>query len=255
MSRVGPSPRILFCVFLTLFLLACGGAAAAPPSASEAPSEAEATQPQPDVTLLPEIPTSEGPSFPIIGMPEPAIPEQRRLTLEYPPRIRAGDSDIVRLTLEVDQSGNITPTAVVEGNITTGETIEIPNLYETHHVIAEARFDVAGIQVSPPGLSSEVLEPGQTVRFFWSIRPEQTGTYRGTVWLYLRFVDKVSGKESQRPVSAQIVEIEAVNLLGIPANVVRVAGGAGSVIGGIIGFPFFEDIVKFLFGRRRKRTP
>ena len=254
MSRVGPSTRILFCVFLILFILACGGAAAAPPSASEAPSAVEATQPQPDATLLPAVPTSEGPSFPIVGMPEPAIPERRRLTLEYPPRIRAGDSDIVRLTLEVDQSGNITPTAVVEGNVTTGETIEIPNLYETHHVIAEARFDVAGMQVSPSGLSSEVLEPGQTVRFFWSIRPEQVGTYRGTVWLYLRFVDKVSGEESQRPVSAQIVEIEAVNLLGIPANVVRVAGGAGSVIGGIIGFPFFEDIVKFLFGRRRKRT-
>jgi len=253
MSRVGPTPRILFCVWLTLLILACGGAAATPPSASEAPAEVESTQPQPDATLLPLVPTAEGPSFPIIGMPEPAIPEQRRLTLEYPPRIRAGDSDVVRLTLEVDQSGNITPTAVVEGNVTTGQTIEIPNLYESHHVIAEARFDVAGLQVSPPELSSQTLEPGQTVRFFWSIRPEQTGTYRGTVWLYLRFVDKVSGEESQKPVSAQIVEIEAVNLWGIPANVVRVAGGAGSVIGGIIGFPFFEDILKFLFGRKRKR--
>ncbi len=255
MSRAGYSARILFCGFLTLFILACGGAAATPPSAGEAPAEEEATQPQTEATLLPLIPTAEGPSFPIINMPDPAIPEQRRLTLEYPPRIRAGDSDVIRLTLEVDPSGNITPTAVVEGNVTTGDTIEIPNLYETHHVIAEARFDVAGLQVSPPALSSEVLEPGQTVRFFWSVRPEQTGTYRGTVWLYLRFVDKVSGEESQRPVSAQIVEIEAVNFFGISANIVRVAGGAGSVIGGIIGFPFFEDIVKFLFGRRRRRTP
>jgi hypothetical protein len=121
-------------------------------------------------------------------------------------------------------------------------------------VIAEARFDVAGMQVSPPELTSQALAQGQTVRFFWSIRPEQAGTYRGTVWLSLRFVDKVSAEESQKAVSAQIVEIEAVSLFGIPANVVRVAGGAGSVIGSIIGFPFFEDIVRFLFGRRRKRT-
>ena len=255
MSRVSRSARILFCVFLIPFLLACGAAAATPPSADEAPAEAEATQPPPAATLLPLMPTAESPSLPIVNMPKPAIPEQRRLTLEYPPRIRAGDSDVVRLTLEVDQSGNITPTAVVEGNITTGETIEIPNLYATHHVIVEARFEVAGMQVSPPELSSQTLEPGQTVRFFWSIRPEQTGTYRGTVWVYLRFVDKVSGEESQRPISAQIVEIDAVNFFGIPANVVRVAGGAGSIIGSIIGFPFFEDIVKFLFGRRRKRRP
>jgi hypothetical protein len=184
---------------------------------------------------------------------QPAIPERRRLTLEYPPRVRAGDSDIVRLTLEVDESGDLTPTAVVEGNVITGETIEVPNLYESHDVIAEARFDVAGMQVSPPDLSSQTLFPGQTVRFFWSIRPEQPGTYRGTVWLHLRFVDKVSREESQTAVSAQVVEIEAVNLFGLPANVVRVAGGAGSIIGSIIGFPFFEEIVRFLFKRRRVR--
>lgn len=254
MSRVSFSTRILFCLLLILFILACGGTGAAPPSAGEEPPPAEATQAQPAGTLLPAIPTSEGPSFPIISMPEPAIPERRRLTLEYPPRIRAGDSDVVRLTLEVDQNGNLTRTAEVEGNVITGETIEIPNLYETHHIIVEARFDVSGIEVSPPDLTSQALAPGQTLRFFWSIRPEEVGTYRGTIWLYLRFVDKVSGEESQRAVSAQIVEIEAVNLFGIPANVVRVAGGAGSVIGSILGFPFFEDILRILFKRRRVGT-
>jgi hypothetical protein len=94
---------------------------------------------------------------------------------------------------------------------------------------------------------------GQAVSFFWSVRPEESGTYRGTVWFYLRFVDKVSGEESQRTVSAQLVEIEAVNLLGLPANLVRTAGGVGSVIGAVVGFPFFEDIVKFILGRRRRK--
>ena len=189
----------------------------------------------------------------IVNTPAPAIPERRRLTLEYPPQIRAGDSDVVRLTLEVDDSGNITPTAVVDGNVITGDVIEIPNLYETHHVIAEARFDVAGLQVSPPDLTSQTLLPGQTVRFFWSIRPTEEGIYRGTVWLHLRFVDKVSGEESQVAVSAQIVEIEAVKLLGVSTKTVRAFGGVGSVIGAIIGFPFFEDIIKFLLGRRKGR--
>lgn len=252
MTRFAVSPRSIFGLLLVLFTIACGALGAAPNPAEEP----AATEAPPEATLMPAIPTSQEPSgtqFPIIAVPQPAVPERRRLTIEYPPRIRAGDSDVVRLTLEVDQNGNITPTAVVAGNVITDETIEIPNLYETHHVIAEARFDVAGLQVSPPDLTSQTLEPGQTVRFFWSIRPEQPGTYRGTAWLYLRFVDKVSGEESQRAVSAQIVEIEAVNLFGIPANVVRVAGGAGSVIGSIIGFPFFEDIVRFLFGRRKTR--
>jgi hypothetical protein len=92
--------------------------------------------------------------------------------------------------------------------------IEIPNLYETHNVITEARFDIAGIQVSPPDLTSQTLEQGQSVTFYWSIRPAEVGVYRGTIWLYLRFVDKSNGEESQKAVSAQTVEIEAVNLFG-----------------------------------------
>ena len=239
-------PHFLFLFLALLALLsaglACGGAGSASEPEPIAEQTALATQMEP------------GDEQPIIANTQvPSIPERRRLTLEYPPQIRAGDSDIVRLTLEVDEAGNITPTAVVDGNVITGEVIEIPNLYETHHVVAEARFDVTGLQASPPDLTSQTITPGQTVRFFWSIRSEEEGIYRGTVWLYLRFVDKVSGEESQRAVSAQMVEIEAVKLLGIPANVVRFAGGVGSVVGAIIGFPFFEDILKFLFARRRGR--
>lgn len=181
------------------------------------------------------------------------MPERRYLKLEFPPRIRAGDSDIVRLTLEVDDQGNIVPTAEVEGNVVTGEVIEIPNLYQTHQVIAEARFDIAGMEVRPTELISEPISQGQAAVFYWSIRPSETGIYRGTIWFYLRFVDKVSGEESQKTVSAQTVEIEAVNFLGIPVNIARSAGVVGSVVGSIIGFPFFEDIVKFLFKKRSKK--
>lgn len=190
---------------------------------------------------------------PISPTSPPAIPERRRLTLEFPPQIRAGDSDIVRLTLEVDDLGNVTPTAEVGGNVVTGEVIEIPNLYETHNVIAEARFDIAGMQVSPEGLTSQPLAQGQSVSFFWSILPADAGVYRGTVWLYLRFVERVGGAESPRAVSAQPVEIEAVNFLGMSGELARTVGVVGSIAGTVVGFPFLEDILRLLFGRRRKR--
>ena len=180
------------------------------------------------------------------------MPERRYLKLEFPPKVRAGDSDIVRLTLEVDDKGNIVPTAEVEGNVVQGEVIEIPNLYETHHVIAEARFDIAGMEVRPSELISEPISQGQTAVFYWSIRPTETGLYRGTIWLYFRFVDKSSGEESRKTVSAQLLEIEAANFLGLPATLARSTGVVGSILGTIIGFPFFEDIVKFLFRKRSK---
>jgi hypothetical protein len=244
-------PIVLMGAVLALAMLACGMGAGSPAPeapAVEEPSIAEPTQ------LAPGEPSEEPVAVPTSFPAQlPAIPERRRLTLEFPSQIRAGDSDVIRLTLEVDDLGNITPTAQFDGNVVTGEVVEIPDLYETHDVIAEAKFDIAGVQVSPPELISQTLTRGQVVNFYWSVRPTEVGVYRGTVWFYLRFVDKVSEEESRKTVSAQIVGIEAVNFLGLPANVVRTFGGIGSVVGAIVGFPFFEDIVRFVFGRRRRK--
>jgi len=183
----------------------------------------------------------------------PAIPETRRLTLEFPPKMRAGvEGDIVRLTLEVDELGNITPTAQIDGNVVVGETVEIPDLYETHNVTVEARFDIAGMEVQPPEAIMEPLTRGQSATFYWSIRPQDPGKYRGTVWLHLNFTDKSTGEESRIAVSAQIVEIEAVDFFGLSVNVARTSGVVGSIVGGVVGFPFIEDILKFIFKRRRK---
>jgi len=213
----------------------------APPDGSEPIGVA------PTESLPSELPTSVIP----VSTPQPALPERRRLTLEFPPQIRAGDSDVVRLTLEVDDLGGITPTAEIGGNVVTGQVIEVQNLYETHHVIAEARFDMAGMEISPADLSSQPLAQGQSVTFYWSIRPPEAGVYRGTVWLYLRFVDKQNGEESQKAVSAQLVEIKATNLLGLSGNFARTSGVIGSVVGTVLGFPFFEDVLRSLIRRRK----
>ena len=229
--------------FYALSLLSGTGAAAPPPDASE-----PTAGPDPTATLVSISPT-DFPAF----TPQPAINEARRLTLEFPPTIRAGDSDIVRLTLEVDDLGNITPTAQFDDNVVTGEIVQIPNLYESHHVVAESRFDIAGVEVRPTELVSVPLAPGQSATFSWSVRPPDVGVYRGTIWLYLRFVDKVNGEESRTTVSAQIVEIKSVNFLGFSGSFARTTGLIGSVIGTIIGIPFFEDIVKYFYRRKTKK--
>jgi len=200
------------------------------------------------------VPTDQPTAQPNQPSAPPAILESRRLTLEFPPKMRAGvEGDIIRLTLEVDDLGNITPTAQVEGNVVVGETIEIPDLYETHNVTAEARLDLAGMQVQPAEAVYEPLKRGQSATFYWSIRPQETGVYRGTVWLHLNFADKSTGEESRIAVSAQIIEIEAVDFFGLSVNVARMSGVVGSVIGGVLGFPFLEDILKFLFKRKSNK--
>jgi hypothetical protein len=243
-------PRSIFLVatlaVLGMMQFACGAPSGLSPVESTvmptAAGQPSATQPV--VLPLPQ---------PTLTSIAPAIPETRRLTLEYPPRMRAGvEGDIVRLTLEVDDLGNITPTAKVEGNILTGETIQIPNLYETHNVTAEARLDLAGMTVQPPDTIYEPLSPGQSATFSWSIHPQEPGVYRGTVWLHLRFVDRLSGEESRIAISAQIVEIEAVDFFGLSVDLARTSGVLGSIIGGFLGFPFLEEILRFVFKKRGK---
>jgi hypothetical protein len=233
------------CAVIYLLTSQRSATSAVPPDSSSEPGAVQATAPLPS-----ELPTSSSPQITAL----PALPERRRLTIEFPPRMRAGDSDVVRLTIEVDELGNITPTAQIGGNVITGEVVEIPNLYESHQVIAETRFDIAGLEIRPAELVSEPLSPGTSVTFYWSIRPPEVGDYRGTIWLYLRFVDKLNGAESRKTVSAQIVEIEAVNFLGLSANFVRTTGIVGSVVGTVIGFPFLEDIVKFILKKRNKQN-
>jgi len=228
--------------FLTSRTLSHTGAAPPPPASSGESGSVQATESSPS-----ELPTSEISNLTAL----PALPERRRLTVEFPARIRTGDSDLVRLTLEVDELGNVTPTAEIGGNVITGQTVEIPNLYESHRVIAETRFDLAGMEVRPAELVSEPLSPGSSVTFRWSIHPAEVGTYRGTLWFYLRFVDKSTGEESRKTISAQTVEIEAVNFLGLSGSLARTTGVVGSIVGTVIGFPFLEDILKFILKKRK----
>lgn len=238
---------LLVCGFILIAAsLACGLGSAAPDAVAPgepAPAEPAAAQPTPGAL----IPVTGG------APPAAAIPEARRVTLEFPPSIRAGDSDVIRLTLEVDDLGNVTPTAVVGGNVVKGEVIEIPNLYETHNVVAEARLDLAGVEVKPEGEVNAPLEQGQSVTFFWSVRPAEAGTFRGTVWLYLLFTPKAGGEETRLPVSAQLIEINSTSLFGLGGGAARTLGAIGSVVGSVLGFPFFGDIVRFFWKRRRKK--
>jgi hypothetical protein len=250
LRKIFISAAVLMLIFASI---ACAAGSSPEPSAP-LPSD-PGIEPAPTLSVLLTQPAIAPTSQPTQIAASPAIPEIRRLTLEFPPKMRAGvEGDIVRLTLEVDDLGNITPTAEFEGNVVTGETIEIPDLYETHNVTAEAQLDLAGMLVQPPGVIYEPLKRGQSATFHWSIRPQETGIYRGTVWLHLNFADKSTGEQSRIAVSAQIIEIEAVDFFGLSVNLVRTSGVIGSIVGGVVGFPFIEEIIKFLFKKRKKKA-
>lgn len=237
--------RFLPTAVLLFFLAACA------PAATNVEPAANPTVPQ-DVlaTSSPAAVWTVTPSAPSA----PAILETRRLTIEWPPLVRAGDADVVRLTLEVDEGGWVTPTAEFAGHAVSGETVAIPDVFATHAVLAEARLDLAGVEVSPAGPTTEALLPGRSVTFYWSVRPREVGRYRGTVWLFLRFIPLAGGPESRSALAAMPIEIEAISFFGLRAEPARWLGTVGAFVGGALGFPFFEDVLRLLFRRRRRKT-
>jgi len=163
--------------------------------------------------------------------PVPAVPEERLLILEWPPKIRVGDSDLIILTLEMDEEGNLSATAQFADHQVKSTQVQITNLYDTHDVVAQARLDMAGVEYSPKGEISEPMRPGVPVKFSWSVLPRQVGSYRGTIWLHLQFIPLDGGESSRQALSAQVIDIDAVNLFGMAGAPARVVGAIGTIVG------------------------
>ena len=171
------------------------------------------------------------------GVPPPAVPEERQLTLQWPATLRQGDANhFVVLRLAVAEDGIVTPTVALIGDESSTEPVLIPNVYETHNVMAEARLDIAGLAVAPDEQVSLSLRLGETVEFRWNVRAGEIGTYRGTVWLYLRFLPLDGGPESREALKAMDIEIRTVNFLGIGGPAARLMGAAGVFIAGLFGY-------------------
>ena len=156
----------------------------------------------------------------------PSLPEARTIRLEYAPSMRAGDSQVVELSL------------VAEGGAAES------GVYEQYNVLVESRLDLPLADARPADAVSAALTDGRGAAFYWDVTPRQEGTLRGTAWLYLRFVPQAGGVETRQPVSAQLVEIRSKSLLKRTGSEARIWGVVGSVIGLAAGFPFVRRRAK-----------
>jgi hypothetical protein len=173
--------------------------------------------------------------------------EDRWLTLEWPQKMREGDTDIVHLILDVDSEGFITPTVSANGHTQASEPVKIPDLYDTHDLVVEARLDMAGIEIMPYNEIREPLIKGRPLFFNWRIRPGEAGIYRGTLWLYLNLNPK-DGRSSERiTLIAKRLEVECVTFLGLSGRWARILGFGGSLVSFFLGLPFIEKFFYWIY--------
>jgi hypothetical protein len=181
------------------------------------------------------------------GVPA-GVTEARSVVLEYPKEMREGDSDVVLLTLAAAENG-LTATAQFADHTTSETTVQIPNVYDTHSVQAEAQIDLPGANANPAAPIVLPVVPGQKVTFAWTLKPDLAGTYRGVVTMLLIFTPLAGGESTRQMLYSQALGVDVVNLFGIGGQPARLMGLAGTVIGSFITV---EDVVKWIFGIGKK---
>ena len=238
--------RFFLCALLVLGLLwitAC--ATSAPEEMTEEPvveepateelitEEAEAT-PQPAVE--PEIVSS--PTLPPPPVTEPSEPlptpviEQRMVELEWPPRLRLGDSDFVRLTL-IPQVDGYTVTTEFPDHTTVTETIEVQH-ESGYQLAAAARLDGVAFEISPSEEQEYSLTPGQPVTWRWSLQPRHAGQQRLSVTLQLRWIPLAdSGSFPRQAVAfSRSLDVRVVSFFGLTRGQAMTGGLLGLFFGG-----------------------
>jgi hypothetical protein len=169
----------------------------------------------------------------------PAVLETRQVRLEWPDSLRIGDDGEIRLSFEP------APGVATSPSLTAG----LRDVYDSYNLMAEGRFEVAGIRTDSTNPVRESMPAGQTVNYHWKISAVQEGVYSGTIWLSLRFLPLDGSSPSQEPIFVQRVDIQAGSLLGISGPLARLLGGLGIVLSVLVSF----DVMIGVLGRLVKK--
>ena len=183
------------------------------------PTEAPATFPSPQPTQeLQPAPTSYA--------------EQRVVELEYPPSMRLGDSDIIRLAL-IPYGEDYQVTTEFGEHETDVKPFDVqrPEGYELE---AEARLDGVGFEISPSEDWVQALPVGEQVTWRWSLTPRSPGQQRLTVTLILRWVPHVGTAGVQREATAfsRGLNVNVVSFFGLTRGQAMTGGMFGLIFGG-----------------------
>ena len=150
---------------------------------------------------------------------ELGLPEARVIRLEYSLAPRLGDSQVMDLRI-----------------LPAEESVGTETVYDAYTVLAEARLDMPLASVRPEGAISAPLSSASGATFYWDVSPRVGDEMEGTVWTYLRFIPKGGGAETRQAVSAQMVRIRSVSVLGRTGTQARALGVAGLCLGILLGW-------------------
>jgi len=176
-----------------------------------------------------------------IGEKQPSLAGKRQVRLEWPSSMRIGDEGKILLDFEYLEEGS--STSVLEAGFY--------DMYDSYNIMAESKLEAAGIKIEPANPTRVSILPGQSVHLEWLINSEQAGTYRGKVWLSLRFLPLDGKTPVQVPVYINEVELKVTSLMGLSVSMARFVGGVGVLLSLVL---VFNDMIQWSKDRKAMKT-
>lgn len=207
------------------------------PQATQAPAEAEAPAKEEPAAGQP----IESPAFtataPAETTPPPLEPalESRLVELEWPPKMRLGDSDIVRLALTPYQEGYIVQAEFPEHEVQS-QILQVERL-AGYTLAAAARLDGVGFDIQPSGDQRQYLPAGQPLTWRWTVRPRAAGQQRLAVMLLLQWLPEAGNPapERQTLLFSKGLDVRVASFMGLTQAQAAAGGFFSLVFGGGIG--------------------
>jgi hypothetical protein len=260
-------------VWMLLFAAGCGAAKLSSAIEPWGTDQFAATS-RPAATIQPAAPTATAAFFPTAGaltpMPPatataypspdstataPELREERMLEVEWPPQMRIGDSDTLRLSLLPSQDG-YTVTTEFEEHAAQNSAVSVARV-EGYSLWAAARVDAANFVLSPEGEQVRALPAGSAVTWRWNLTPRSTGRQRVSLILLLRWIPLEAGPGSvrERELYSRSLTVEVISFLGLSARQAAVAGVAGLGFGGAFTVPLVVFLLRPKGRRLRASAP
>jgi len=170
-----------------------------------------------------------------------SILENRQVKLDWPNSMRIGEEGVITLTFEQVQEDTLYPS----------QQDQFADIYDNYNIMAEGRYEVAGISIDPANPIQESMPSGQSMRYRWQISAAQAGSYIGRIWLSLRYLPINGDPAVQVPIFVQEVEIHMTSLLGLSGAMARLVGGVGVLLSVLL---VFNDMIGWIRLWKEKNT-
>ncbi|MGH2523963.1 MAG: hypothetical protein ACRDH2_15765, partial [Anaerolineales bacterium] len=174
--------------------------------------------------------------------------EERVVELEWPPQMRLGDSDLIRLSLIPFKDGYLVTTEFADHQTVTS-TVPVARS-GGYDLSAVARLDATGFVFSPPGEQALGLPPEEPATWRWTLTPRTAGQHRLSIALRLRWTPQPGNPNPLREtqIYSKGLEVRVTSFFGLTTRQAAFTGLVGLAFGSTLSLP----LAAYLLRPRRK---